>query len=351
MPAEAPLTPRAAERLSRETAAQMSFDNAARALRIDWCLERLDGTQVQRWGEALGRTMVRQRDAEVTSYHQGRRPACPANEPQLLVIGMDGGRYQGREKDPQTQSRWHEDKVLSVSTYIPGDGQEGPEARRPQPLVTTYVATARDAHAFGPMARVEAERRGLRQAQVVIGMGDGGNWIDPLLERQEFRLHARIIDWCHACEHLWDCAKAAHGADTPQSAMLGERLEALLWDGRVDDVIAALREESQRLGGGGGEPQRKADSPQDPRRVLDQNVGYFTKHKRHMDYPEFRRKGWPIGSGVTEAAVKQCNKRVKGTEQFWNERGVEDVLALRTTWISQDERWERYWPNRPAYVK
>lgn len=64
------------------------------------------------------------------------------------------------------------------------------------------------------MARVEAERRGLRQADVVIGLGDGGNWIDPLLER-EFRLQARIVDWGHASEHLWDCARAAHGADTP----------------------------------------------------------------------------------------------------------------------------------------
>ena len=33
-----------------------------------------------------------------------------------------------------------------------------------------------------------------------------------------------------------------------------------------------------------------------------------------MDYPTFRRKGWPIGSGVTESAVNQFNKRVKGTE-------------------------------------
>jgi hypothetical protein len=344
LPSEAPLTPRAAERLAREAAVQ-PFDNAARALSIDWAMERLDGKQVQRWGEAMGRVLVARRDAEVLAYREGRRPPCPPNEPQLLVVGTDGGRYQCREKDPQTQSRWREDKVLSVTTYIPGNGLEGPDAQRPQALVTTYVATARDAHAFGQMARVEAERRGLRQAEVVIGMGDGGNWIDPLFER-EFCLQARIIDWCHASEHLWDCAKAAFGADTPEAAMWGERAEAWLWDGRTEEVIAALAQESARL----GDPH-EGDGPQHPRRVLHQNVGYFTKHKEHMKYPEYRRKGWPIGSGVTEAAVKQCNKRVKGTEQSWNEPGVESILALRTMWISQDQRWEEYWPNRPAYVK
>lgn len=339
-----PLTPRAAERLSRESAVQ-AFDPAARSLRIDWCMERLDGRQVQRWSEALGEALVRQRDAEVLRFREGCRPEPPANAPQLLVIGMDGGRYQGREKDPRSQSRWREDKVLNVTSYIPGDGRDEPDARKPHPLVSTYVATARDAHAFGPMAAVEAQRRGVQQAEVVLGMGDGGNFIDPLLER-EFRLNARIIDWCHASEHLWDCAKAAFGADTPEAAIWGERTEALLWDGRVAEVIAALCEQSVRL----GDPQ-DSDLPQHPRKMLRQNVGYFTKHQDHMKYPEYRRKGWPIGSGVTEAAVKQFNKRVKGTEQFWNDQGIEAILALRAMWIDQDQRWERYWANRPAYVK
>jgi hypothetical protein len=345
LPSEAPLTPAAAERLARESAIQ-PFEGAAKSLRIDWQLDGpLDARQVQRWGEALGRSLVRRRDTEVLAYQQGRRPSCPANEPQLMVVGMDGGRWQSREKDPDTQSRWKEDKVCNVTTYLPGDGRDDPDARRPQPLVTTCVATARDAAAFGPMARLEAERRGLRQADVVLGMGDGGNWLDPIFDGQ-FHLHARIIDWCHASEHVWDCAKAAFGADTPEAAIWGERTEALLWDGRTEEVIAAMYEQSDRLGA----PQA-GDPPQHPRRVLRQNAGYFTKHKEHMRYPEYRAKGWPIGSGVTEAAVKQFNKRVKGTEQSWNEGGVESILMLRALWISQDERWAGHWADREAYVK
>lgn len=317
-----------------------SFDNAARALGIDWQLDApLDGKQVQRWGEALGDAAVRRRDAEVAAYRAGARPAAPANGPALLVIGADGGRWQGREADPQTHSRWREDKVLTVTTYAPGDGGD----RAPAPLVTTHAATAGDAHALGPIARVEAERRGYRQAEVVIGMGDGGNWIDPLFDRH-FKLHARVIDWCHASEHLWDCARAG-GGTAAESAQRGERLEALLWDGRVDDVVAALAAESARL----GDPL--ADDPPDhPRVVLRRNVGYFTRHRPHMDYPAYRAKGWPVGSGVTEAGVKQFNKRVKGTEQSWSKPGVESILALRGAWVSQDGRWERFWADRPAYV-
>jgi hypothetical protein len=285
---------------------------------------------------------VSKRDAEVEAYRRGQRPEAPANAVPLLVIGMDGGRWQGMEVDDETDSRWREEKVLAVSSYVPGDGQE--EGRRPQKLVTTHMATTLPSKEFGALARVEAERRGLRQAEEVIGLGDGGNWIDPIFEGR-FRLRARIIDWCHASEHLWDCAKAVHGKDTPPAAQMGEHLEALLWDGRVEQVIEELTAESAKL----GQPL-ESDTAGNPRKVLATNIGYFTKHKGHMNYPEYRKNGWPIASGDTEAAVKQFNKRIKGTEQFWSRDGVEEILSLRSLWLSEDGRWDRYWTNRPAYV-
>ena len=106
LPAEARLTPRAAERVARESAAAaQSFDAAARSLALDWGLEALDGKQVQRWGEALGEALggalVRARDAEVSAYRAGARPAPPPNAPRLLVLGVDaagGGRAASRTR-------------------------------------------------------------------------------------------------------------------------------------------------------------------------------------------------------------------------------------------------------------
>jgi hypothetical protein len=202
LPSEASLSPIAAERVCRE-AAQKPFDQAAKSLNIDW-KQNWDRKQIQRWSESLGRSWVQQRDRDSQAYRQGQYPPGPAHAPQVLVIGMDGGRWQGRHKDEQTASRWRENKVLSVSSYLRGNGLEGQQQIKPKPLVRTHLATCRDAAAFGTMARVEAERRGYRQAEEVIAMGDGGNWIDPLVER-EFRVQARVIDWYHASEHLWDC--------------------------------------------------------------------------------------------------------------------------------------------------
>ena len=168
-----PLTSLAAERIARE-AAQKSFDESARSVSIDWHLpsERpLDGKQIQRWGERLGQSLVDQRQSEVEALACGIKPPGPLNAPPLMVLGMDGGRVQMREKDQETLSRWREDKALSITSYLPGDGNK----KKPKKLVTTYVATMENAAAFGPMVAVEAYRRGLWQAAVVLNISDAGN--------------------------------------------------------------------------------------------------------------------------------------------------------------------------------
>ena len=113
---------------------------------------------------------------------------------------------QTREKQGENWSRWREDKVSAITSYLPGDGTPD---RPPTPLVTTYVATmeklvlerSEGTEAFGKLVHVEAERRGMRQASTVLVMGDGGNWIDPLSER-ECLYDRRIVDYYHAAEHL-----------------------------------------------------------------------------------------------------------------------------------------------------
>lgn len=325
--------------MAREAATQ-SFDNAARALNIDWGTS-FDGKQIQRWGEALGRTLVEARQKELESFQAGDLPGCAENEHQLLVIGGDGGRVQTREKNPETGSRWKEDKVLTITSCLKGNGVDRP----PQKLLTTCLATMEDAKKFGQLARMEAEKRGIRKAVEVIGIHDGGNWIDPLWE-EHFGCHTRILDYYHAAEHLHEAARAACPVDLSTAGALAEELVTLLWEGKTEALLDRLHELSARA----GEPL-EADGPGHPRRVLATNIGYFQKHRDHMDYPTYRSKGWPIGSGITESGVKLFGKRVKGTEQFWNVAGAEAILALRSRWLSEDERSTHYWLGYPATAR
>lgn len=129
---------------------------AAQALNEDWHT-RWDGTQVRRWAERAGERLVAERDGEALDYDRGQYPAAPENPPALLVVEVDAGKVQMREPDPESGSRWREDKVAIVTSYVPGDGRE----RLPEALVTTHVATREDAQVLGRWARVEAHRRGI----------------------------------------------------------------------------------------------------------------------------------------------------------------------------------------------
>lgn len=326
-----PLTPKAAERVAREGATAV-FDAAARALNTDWGTH-YDGKQVQRWAEKIGQEVLACRQREVQAYPRGQRPTGPANDPQLLVIQMDGGRVQERQKDPQTKSHWHEDKVLSISSFLPGNGKD----REPEAWVNTYVATMHKAPEFGLLARIEAERRGIRQAHQVLVLGDAASFIDTIGENH-FACHVRIVDYYHAAEHLAACVKALCPDEGPRYKRLWERWRTHLWEGRIPQIVRWLQRQCRRLGA-----VRETDPQEHPRRIMAENLGYFSRHGHQMNYPQYRAKGWPIGSGLIESTVKQFNKRVKGTEQFWNEPGAESILALRALWLSQDDRWDHYW--------
>jgi len=322
-------------RLAREACLQ-PYDKAAQALNEDWKTS-WDGKHIQRWTQRLGQRLAAERDEELTDFECGHRPASPANPPELLVISVDAGKVQTCDVDPQTGSRWRDNKIATVSTYVRGDGKQEPRA-----LVTTHVATMERTGNFGKLVRLEAEKRGLSLAKEAIALGDGGNWIDPLLER-EVPVRQRIVDYYHAAEHLHACARAVHGEQT-RARRMGERLCTQLWEGNLEKLLTWLKKQGERLG-----TPRKSDAHDHPRRVLANNVAYFQTHRQHMNYPEYRRHGWPIGSGTVEAAVKQINKRVKGSEQFWDPTGVEAVLLLRALWLSQDGRWHHHWTARPAF--
>ena len=326
------MTPHALQRLARE-ACQQPYDKAAQALNEDW-KTNWDGKHIQRWTQRLGQRLAAERDGELAAFECGQHPTSPANPPELLVVSVDAGKVQTCEVDPQTGSRWRDNKVATISTYLRGNGIQEPRA-----LVATMERTAN----FGKLVRLEAEKRGLSVAKEAIAIGDGGNWIDPLLER-EVPVRQRIVDYYHAAEHLHACARAVHPQRSASARRTGDWLCTQLWEGKQEKLLGWLQKYSETLGA-----PRKSDGLDHPRRVLANNVSYFRTHRQHMNYPEYRRHGWPIGSGTVEAAVKQINKRVKGSEQFWDPHGVEAVLLLRALWLSQDDRWHRHWKARPAF--
>ncbi|MDF1547693.1 MAG: hypothetical protein P1P88_07710 [Bacteroidales bacterium] len=63
-----------------------------------------------------------------------------------------------------------------------------------------------------------------------------------------------------------------------------------------------------------------------------------------MDYARFIENGWPIGSGVIEAACKSVVKqRMCRSGQRWSRKGGQSVLSLRA--YVKSGRWEEFWKS------
>jgi hypothetical protein len=82
-------------------------------------------------------------------------------------------------------------------------------------------------------------------------------------------------------------------------------------------------------------------------RVVELTLRHVEVNRQRMDYPGYRRLGLPVSSSLVESLIKQINQRVKGTEQFWNDGGLEAVLQVRAAYLSQDDRAEAFHQRRP----
>lgn len=287
------------------------------------CLEQLTGLRVspetvrqktEGYGNEL-EAMQQLASEEVVKTQQPAASLDPA--PGVLVAETDG--VMVRYLDA-----WHEVKLGLIAGY-----QDG-EMVKP-----SYVAARASADAFGPRFLAEAARRGaleivawegpvtqrsLAVLREVVMLGDGAPWIWNLAA-EHFGERTEILDFYHACEHVWAAAKAIYGEETDAAkTWAGKRIKQLLKKG-----AKPLRKTLAKA---------KADSPE-AREVLRQERGYFRTNTARMDYPRFRQRGLPIGSGAVESSAKHLvQQRMKRSGARWSELGAQGVLNVRSRILS-----------------
>lgn len=363
-----------------------SFEQAAQSL-ARLAEFSISAKHVQRLTERLGRERAEARDRDVEQMKAGRLTPTHAQPPRVAAVHLDAGKIQMRAEGGGPGVRephWSDTKVGCFLTYAaPADGRDPqPEppktfldpprvmrlcqemhevrsdpathptaapvpracpakARKSARLVRTAVATMGSTETFGWLVAAEAMRRGFYEAPARAVIGDGGNWIEPLGE-MHFPEWDQILDFLHLLVHLYAAATAAC-RDRPRRAWpLYERMLRAAWAGRVGEVEATLAGELRRLGS-----PAAAGPPDERREVVAATLAYVQRNHQRMDYPRYRRQGLPVTSAAVESLIKQVNRRMKGTEKFWQRGGAEAVLAARAAYLSEDGRAEAFHDHRP----
>ncbi len=331
------------ERICHAAVTGRSFGNGKEILKKHSDLQ-FSRKYVRAIAEKEGKRLMEEQAEPVRLLKQGKLKLVSNETPSLIVVTCDGGRVQTRDKEVP----WKEDKIGAVyhAIAIPQPGATAATQRGyagAKSRIKTYVATMQEWEELGWMLYVEATARSYQNALVRLFLADGAKHIREL-KNLHFSDAIFILDWAHAAERLNGCAKAAFGEGTTKAQTWYEEQEQLLWDGKVGDIIPELERISRQLGFPTSE-----DGDSSPRRILHRSAfSYFPHNSDAVDYPAYRAKGWPIGSGVAESAVKQFAKRMKGSEKFWNlcNIGAEEMLALCALYYSEDGRWDRHWSKR-----
>jgi hypothetical protein len=188
---------------------------------------------------------------------------------------------------------------------------------------------------------LEAGKRGAALARRLVFLGDGAAWVWKTAE-ELFPKAIQVLDWYHALEHLWAVGRVRFGSDEKALWAWVQAREKELWEGRMEEVLARLREVSRVLGA--PDPKLSPEARErDPRWIAYHNVGYFEENRGRMDYPRYRAENLPVGSGVIESSCKHVvGDRLKGSGMRWDDEGAEDLLALRC--LDLNGRWDHLWP-------
>jgi len=301
----------------------MPFARAAEQLAFFWGV-RLDAATVRRQAEAAGAAYVEVQDAELGRLE--REASEPPPGPAVQQVSADGAMV------PLVGGRWAEARTVAIGTITAEARDGGSGSGEVHATELSYFSRLADHEAFIRLAHVELHRRGTERAGVVVGVQDGAEWEQQLLDR--YRPDAvRILDFPHTLEHLGSAARAVFGEGTAEAAAWLDEQAGALKRGPPAAVLAALR----------ALPTGAASDPAAAAEARDGTLGYLEKRREQIHYAEFLAAGFPIGSGLVEGGQKVViQARLKGAGMHWAPEHVNPMLALRN--IACADRWAEAWP-------
>jgi len=288
--------------------------------------------QVERSAKALGAAIDRDERAHMEALGE---PCAPT-----MYLGVDGTGIPMRAEDlegragkqPDGSAKTREVK-LCVVWSAEGRDPEGKPVRDDGSLsysaaIESAASTDTDfsASEFAQRVRREARRRGFANAKRRCILGDGANWIWNLAT-DFFPDAIQILDRYHVKQTLSTVAAEIWGANSELGQQWAAERHNELDAGNVDAIVQALKVHARAC-----DPARRC-------------VGYFTRNRARMRYPEFEAQGLCTSTGVVESG---CNvaigHRLKRSAMHWGLRGANAIIALRCNQLSG--RFEDFWERR-----
>ena len=248
--------------------------------------------------------------------------------PEKLLVSADGSFVR------LTSGHWREVKGLAVGEFETIYEEPG-AAGQVKTKKLSYFTRSYRVRDFETYALAELARRGFDQAETVVAVNDGAQWLQSFIDYHCPKA-VRVLDFAHALGHVAEAGKAVMGENSPDFEPWYERCAHQL---KHEPPHRTLGELSLL------EPKAKRE---EQAKVLHGAQAYLGHRLEMIDYPYFQRRGYPIGSGSVESAHKQVvQRRLKGPGMRWAAHHVDPLLALRD--LVSNGRWTEGWQDIVAF--
>lgn len=155
---------------------------------------------------------------------------------------------------------------------------------------------------------------------------DGADWCQMFRDRHRPDAVC-MLDFPHGGEHINDLLEALEKTSVHFPPHMLERCLHILKHRGPRPLLRMADQIPSDLAGQKG---------------IHEHLDYLRKREALMQYPQFQRDGWPIGSGMVESANKNVvEARLKGAGMHWERKNVNPMLALRNAVCNG--RWREMW--------
>lgn len=226
------------------------------------------------------------------------------NKPgRVMVFQADGVYVLGREGEQANEGCGIEIKTALIYSEA-------------APLQRTRIASVCTAGEFLPLCSGLLRQAGVRLQDTVVAVTDGAPWLALLCETLGVSQH--ILDVYHSSSYL-ETVMSALGWKEEERAEEHRDWVAGKWSGREWLKIHLPEEMNSEWS-----PEAKTA------------VAYLKNRVHMMDYPQYRERGFPIGSGQIEGMNKQViGGRMKGSGMRWSRPGAHRMATIRAQLFSR----------------
>jgi len=297
---------------------QSSFSDASAMIKRAMGLE-INKETVRAITEAVGKRVFEAdtRKAEHLINNMHEIEMSEKKDGRTLYIMTDGAAVNTRIED-ENGSTWRENKTVIVFTNKDLIKRKDGGNIIINKEYAAFIGSAEEFRGYVLSAAVNA---GYGKVSEVVIIADGAAWIRNM-SKELFPEATQILDLYHLKENIYTYARHKFSQNEKEYVPWAESVIAKIEKGEAAEVLKQLPEYEKLPAG-----------------VVNLRT-YMTNNIDKINYPEYKRKGYFVGSGAIESANKVVvQRRLKQAGMRWSVEGAQAVLTLRAK--IESNLWDR----------